>query len=167
MMLRRLIRRALQRMAHFALGPRAFITGLLLLVVAGAGWLFFQSGASLPGPNLALPGPRGAPTATENYLKGNQSYNAELMWTSLSEEALDRFRSRGGTVQDMQRQLDTARERGSRLDQINYVGGYPLPDGSSLQFYVVASRGPSARTEAEYVTYIFTLDRAGKISKVQ
>jgi hypothetical protein len=67
----------------------------------------------------------------------------------------------------MQRQLDTARERGTRLDQINYVGGYPLPDGTSLQFYVVASHGPSARAEAEHVTYIFTLDRAGKISKVQ
>ena len=166
-MLGRLIKRALHRLVRFAIRAPAVAAIVALLLLGGAGYLILQSGPELPGLSVSLPGPSHAPSSTENYLKGTQSYNAELMWTSLSDEALDRYRTRGLTIQDMQQQLDLARDRGTRFEQIDYVGGRPLPDGTSLQFYVVTSRGPGARAETEYVTYIFTLDRSGKISKVQ
>lgn len=166
-MIRRVLRRAIRGLVQHWL-----VSTLVLVVLLGGGvFALFQSGLPMfSAPEVggfSLPGPKGPPKSTENYLKGNQTYNAELMWSSLSDEALDRFRSRGGTQQDMQRQLEVARERGSKLEQINYVGGQSLPDGTSLQFYVVATRGPSSRPDLEYVTYIFTLDRSGKISKVQ
>lgn len=166
-MLGRLIKRVLHRVIRAAIRAPVIVALLALLLLGGASYLVLQNGPPLPGLSLSLPGPARAPQSTENYLKGTQSYNAELMWTSLSDEALDRYRTRGLTIQDMQRQLDLARERGTKLEQVDYVGGRPLPDGTSLQFYLVASRGPGARTETEYVTYIFTLDRSGKISKVQ
>lgn len=142
----------------------ALLLGLLLVgsVVSGV-----QSGPPLPSIGLGLPSAKREPQATENYLKGNQAYNAELMWNSLSDDAIERYRSRGRTVQDMQRQLEAARERGTAFQEINYVGGQSLPDGTSLQFYVVATRGPASRADLEYVTYIFTLDRSGKIARVQ
>jgi hypothetical protein len=164
-MLRQLIKRLLQRTIRA--GIRTPLMALIFVVplVALAVWLI--SAVSSPSLNLALPSTKGEPGATERYLKGNQTYNAELMWNSLSEEAIERFRTRGGTMQDMQRQLEAARERGSKLEDISYIGGRSLPDGTSLQFYVVATRGPTSRADVEYVTYIFTLDRTGKIAKVQ
>jgi hypothetical protein len=165
-MVGRLVKRVLHRLIRGLLRARAALLAVVLLAIAAGALATFQAGQA-PALSFSLPGPRRAPDATESYLKGNQNYNAELMWNSLSEEAVDRFRARGGTLQDMQRQLDRARETGTKLEQINYVGGHGLPDGTSLQFYVVASRGPAGRSELEHVTYIFTLDRFGKISKVQ
>jgi hypothetical protein len=144
---------------------RAVVLALVVLALLGGGYLLSQAGP-LPGLNVPLPGPRRAPEATENFLKGQQNFNAELVWNSYSDEGLDRLRARGVTPQVYVRQFELAKQAGVRLENFNYVGGYSLPDGSSLQFYVVASRGPT-RPDVEYVTYIFTLDRSGKISKVQ
>jgi hypothetical protein len=159
-----LARRLLRRTLRLAFQARWLALVMVVLVLAGGLTLASQLSGQMPA--LPLPGGR-EPSSTENYLKGNQTYNADLMWNSLSEEALERFRSRGGTLQDMQRQLEVARERGSRLGDISYVGGKSLPDGTSLQFYVVSTQGPTNRADVEFVTYIFTLDRNGKISKVQ
>lgn len=149
------------------------IRGVLLLVaaLAAAAVMAFQGFQSTPGfslgmPNLSLGG-GGAPTATENYLKGNSTYNAELMWSALGDEAVQRFRSRGGNVQTLQAQMEQAKQAGVQLEQINYVGGQALADGTSMHFYVVLTRGPRSRGEVEYVPYTFTLDPSGKISRVQ
>jgi hypothetical protein len=63
--------------------------------------------------------------------------------------------------------MDQAKQAGAQLEQITYIGGQPLPDGSSLHFYTVLTRGPSAGGQSEYVPYVFTLDQSGKITRVQ
>lgn len=162
----RIIKRLLHRLVRGLIRARLLVVLLLgVLLVAGAIGGF--QAAQAPGFSLAVPGAKRAPDSTENFLKGNQTYNAELVLNSLSDEAAERYRARVGGLQEMQRALDQARERGSKLEQIDYVGGHALPDGTSLQFYVVATRGAVARPELEYVTYTFTLDRSGKILKVQ
>ncbi len=123
-------------------------------------------------PNIGLPsfGSRvsGAPpSATESYMKGTEMFNAEMVWSSLSEEALARYRTRGGNVQTMQAQMDQARQAGNQVAEITYIGGQALPDGTSLHFYSVFARGAQSRTEGEHVPYVFTVDRSGKISRVQ
>jgi hypothetical protein len=171
--IRRIIQRVLRRLIRgIVLRPiRAFF--LLVVLLMGAGILFWQGVvADMPSLSLAMPGLpfrgiSGAPVATESYLKGNETYNAELMWTALSEEALERFRSRGGTVQSLQQQMDQAKQAGAALERITYVGGESFPDGTSMHFYVVLARGPQSRGEAEYVSYVFTLDQSGKIARVQ
>jgi hypothetical protein len=172
-----LIRRIIQRVLHrlirgIVLRPiRAFIMLLVLLVAAGV--LFWQGmAAEMPSLSLAMPGLplrgiTGAPAATESYMKGNETYNAELMWTALSEEALERYRTRGGSVQTLQQQMEQAKQAGAALERITYVGGESFPDGTSMHFYVVLARGPQSRGEAEYVSYVFTLDQSGKIARVQ
>jgi hypothetical protein len=170
------IRRIIQRVLHrtirgIVLRPvRAVVMVVVLLVAAGV--VFWQGVADMPNLSLALPGLpfrgiSGAPAATESYLKGNETYNAELMWTALSEEAVERFRSRGGSVQSLQQQMDQAKQAGAGLERITYIGGESFPDGTSMHFYVVLARGPQSRGEAEYVSYVFTLDQSGKIARVQ
>lgn len=101
-------------------------------------------------------------------MKGNQTGNADLICSSFSDEALQRLNLRVGTCREAeQAQLERARQRGTRMEQFSYAGGYSMPDGNSYQFYVATYSGPASSAEVEYVTYIFTLDRSGKIARVQ
>jgi hypothetical protein len=108
-----------------------------------------------------------APSSTENYLKGNKEFNAELMWTALAPEAQERFRSRGATTQELQQQMDAARDQGTKLEDFSYIGGQQFQDGTSMHFYLVLTRGPQSRADPTYIPYVFTLDRGGKIARVQ
>ncbi|MFN0070195.1 MAG: hypothetical protein ACKVVP_01735 [Chloroflexota bacterium] len=150
---------------------------VLLLGGAGLGYLVLSSGTMNPlgtanrstesGAPMSAGVTHQAPSSTENYLKGNQSFNAELMWSALGAESQERFRSRGATTQELQQQMDAARDQGTKLDDFSYIGGQQLPDGTSMHFYLVLTRGPQSRNDPTYIPYIFTLDRGGKIARVQ
>jgi hypothetical protein len=150
---------------------RKVVLALVALVLIGGVALVLTNGApSVPlmpsMPKVALPGGHRAPEATENFLKGQQTYDLQLLLSGLSDDSGDRARSRA-SMEALQRQLSMNRERGIKFEQFNYIGGQDLPDGTSLQFYVVFVRGPAPRTDLEPITYIFTLDRGGKITRVQ
>ena len=167
-MISQIVRRVLRRLIRGLIRARlvvALVLGLGLVAAAVGAFQAF-SGFQPTSFNLSLPGPRKAPDATETYLKGNQTYNAELVISSLGDEAVERARARNA-IQEQQQRLDAARERGVRMEQFDYVGGKPLPDGTSMQFYVVTMRGLGGRSEPEYVSYVFTLDRSGKIARIQ
>ena len=68
---------------------------------------------SLSMPSAAVQGRSGgAPTSTESYMKGTETFNAELVWNALSDEAQGRYRSRGGSMQALQSQMDQAKQAG-------------------------------------------------------
>ena len=163
-------RRALIRVVRFFVVRPAALLGLGALVLAGVAAVLFVPALLLPQgsglPTLSLPRPGGEPVATEEYLRGNREYNATLMWASLSDEARQRLLANGGSEENLQRQLQVARERGTRLEEVSYIGGKELPDGTSMQFYLVGVKQPT-RNDLEYIPYLFTLDRGGKIAKVQ
>jgi len=144
---------------------------VLVALVAGAALLIFQAG--LPALSLSMPsapfkvGSGGAPNSTESYMKGTETFNAEMVWNALSDEAQGRYRSRGGSMQALQSQMDQAKQAGAQLEHVTYIGGQLFPDGSSMHFYTVLTRGPQSRSDAEPVPYIFTLDKSGKIVRVQ
>lgn len=164
-MIRAIARRLLRRLFRGGALARILLVVVLGLVLVAAAVGLFQS--RQPGlSSLALPLRSRAPESTESYLKGTQNYNAEQVIGSLSDEALAGGRSRG-VIQEQQQRLDAARDRGVKMEQYDYVGGKSLPDGTSLQFYVVTMRGLGGRSEPEYVSYIFTLDRSGKITRIQ
>ncbi len=162
-MLHRLIRGVVTHPIRFAI--------VLVALIAGAALLTLQAG--LPALSFALPNPSfkvgssGAPTATENYMKGTETFNAELVWNALSDEAQGRYRSRGGSMQALQSQMDQAKQAGAQLEHVTYIGGQAFPDGTSMHFYTVLTRGPQSRTDAEPIPYVFTLDKSGKIVRVQ
>jgi hypothetical protein len=150
---------------HFVLHPGAFFGWLAALLAVIAVVLLFPFVApSIPGLSQL----RGsiAPTATEDYLRGNRDYNADMVWSSLNSDAQSRMQSRGGSLEDLQRQMEAARQQGIRLEEISYIGSKAFPDGTSIQFYLVGVR-QQARSDIDYQPYMFTLDRDGKIAKVQ
>jgi hypothetical protein len=159
------LRRALVRtIRFFVLRPAALVAALLGLVVIVGGLMLLPSLA----PSVGLPGLRqqSAPGATEDYLRGNRDYNADLVWRSLNSDAQSRLQSGGGSLEGLQQQMQVAREHGIKLEEISYIGGKSLPDGTSMQFYLVGIRQQAA-SGIDYQPYMFTLDRDGKIAKVQ
>jgi hypothetical protein len=170
-MVGRILKRMLHRMIRgLVTHPIRFVV-VLVALAAGAALFIFQAG--LPTMSLSLPSTSfkmssgGAPTSTENYMYGTETFNADLVWSSLSDEAQGRYKSRGGSQQALQSQMDQAKQAGAQLDHITYIGGQTFPDGTSMHFYTVLTRGPQSKSDAEPVPYIFTLDRAGKIVRVQ
>jgi len=107
-----------------------------------------------------------APNSTEDYLRGNRDYNADLVWNSLDGDAQSRLSAQGGSRDDLQQQMDAAKQRGVQLAEMSYIGGKSLPDGTSMQFYLVGVRQQSG-AGVDYQPYMFTVDRDGKIAKVQ
>ncbi len=136
---------------------------IVVIVVAGviAAPLYI---GSIPG--LATLRSQTAPMSTEDYLRGNQTYNADLDWNSLDSAAQSRVSAQGGSRDDLQQQMDAARQRGVQIAETSYIGGKSLPDGTSMQFYLVGIRQQTG-SNVDYQPYMFTLDRDGKIAKVQ
>jgi hypothetical protein len=170
-MLGRIVKRILHRLVRgIIVHPIRFVIVLVALMACAALWIF-QAG--MPTIALSLPSAsfktasNGAPNATENYMKGTETFNAELVWNALSDEAQGRYRTRGGSMQALQSQMDQAKQAGAQLEQVTYIGGQAFPDGTSMHFYTVLTRGPQSRADAEPVPYVFTLDSSGKIVRVQ
>jgi hypothetical protein len=160
------LRRALVRIIrHFVLHPAAFVGWLIGLIAVIAVIVAIPMFAPSI-PVLSTLRPQSAPLSTEDYMRGNRDYNADLMWASLNSDAQSRLRDQGGSPEDLQRQMDSAKQHGMRLEEVSYIGGKALPDGTSMQFYLVGIRQQS-RSDIDYQPYMFTLDRDGKIAKVQ
>jgi hypothetical protein len=149
----------------FVLRPAALVGFLLVIVLIVAGIVLLPTYMSYV-PGLSALRPPSEPVSTVEYLRGNRDYNAQVMWSSLSGDAQERLRGQGGSLEDLQRQMETAKRTGVKLEEISYVGGKVLPDGTSVQFYLVGVR-PQPQSDVDYQPYMFTLDRDGKIAKVQ
>ncbi|MSQ23663.1 MAG: hypothetical protein EXR58_03795 [Chloroflexi bacterium] len=165
----RILRRVLLRLVRLSIRRRrVLLVGTLAvvgLVIAGTFGLGSRFGLALPNPGDLRPRADGEPSATAQYLKGQEVYDAHMVWDSYSERVLREAQQRGLSLDDTQRQLDRARQVGTKIEQIDYIGGYPIPNGS-MHFYVVFRSDPSRR-EAVPVPYVFTLDGSGKIDAVE
>ena len=156
--LRRVIR-------YLILRPAALVAWLIGLIAVIALIVAVPTFApSIPG--MANLRGASAPLSTEDYMRGNRDYNADLMWTSLNNDAQVKLRDQGGSLEDLQKQMEAAKQHGVKLEEVAYIGGKSLPDGTSMQFYLVGIR-QQARSDIDYQPYMFTLDRDGKIAKVQ
>jgi hypothetical protein len=149
----------------FVLRPAAMIAviaAVVILVVAIVAAPLYV--ARIPG--VASLRTQTAPTATEDYLRGNRDYNADLVWNSLDADAQRRLSSQGGSRDDLQQQMDAAKQHGVQIAEMSYIGGKSLPDGTSMQFYLVGVRQQSG-ANVDYQPYMFTVDSDGKIAKIQ
>jgi hypothetical protein len=150
---------------YFVLKPAALVAWLAALVVVIAAIVLVPR--FLPSiPGLSTLRSQTAPPATENYLQGNRDYNADLVWNSLDSDAQSHLRDQGGSLDDLQKQMEAAKSQGVKLEEVSYIGGKAQPDGTSIQIYLVGIRQPP-RSDIDYQPYMFTLDRDGKIAKVQ
>jgi hypothetical protein len=157
--------RLVRTVRYFVLHPAALVGVLAVIVIVVAAVVAAPMYlGSIPG--LAGLRSQTAPNATEDYLRGNRDYNADLVWNSLDTDAQSRLSSQGGSKDGLQQQMDAAKQRGVQIAEASYIGGKALPDGTSMQFYLVGVR-QQAGSNVDYQPYMFTLDRDGKIAKVQ
>ena len=165
----RVFRRLLLRFVRLGIRRRRVLfvgtVGVAVLVILGVLGLGSRLGLSFPNPGDLRARAEGEPPATAQYLKGQEVYDAHLVWDAYSARVISEAQQRGLSLDDTQRQLDRARQVGTKIEQIDYIGGYPIPNGS-MHFYIVFRSDPSRR-EAVQVPYVFTLDGAGKIDAVE
>jgi hypothetical protein len=77
------------------------------------------------------------------------------------------MRSRGGSLDALQAGLDDAKKRGARYEDITMIGNYPLQDGRKYLFYVLSRRGFGQQDQLEQVYFIFTVNKDGKIARIE
>ena len=165
----RVLRRVMLRAARIVLRRRRtlFVGSLALaaVVVVGLLGLFSSAGLSIPGAGAPYPRGDNEPEATARYLRGQELYDGKMVWDAYSERVLREGQQRGLTLDETQRQLDRARQTGTKIERVDYIGGYPISNGS-MHFYVVF-RSDQSRREPVPVPYVFTLDASGKIDNVE
>jgi hypothetical protein len=89
------------------------------------------------------------------------------MWGSLSDEAINAMKARGGSLDALQAGLDDAKRRGARYEDITMIGNYSLQNGGKYLFYVLSRRGFSGPDQLEQVYFVFTVNRDGKITRIE
>ena len=93
-------------------------------------------GGGQPIRGLLLEGP---PGTGKSYLGQAIATEAQLPFGYMSAPSIQ------GMFWGLQQQMKAARQQGIHLDEVSYVGGKPLPDGTSMQFYLVGVRQQSDR----------------------
>jgi hypothetical protein len=143
------------------------VSSLLIVCLVGAvGYFGYrdygQTGGVRGGAEANLtPSP-----AAEDFIKGQMTFNATLMWQSFSDDLKKQLASRGTNQQSLQKQLDQRKQAGSKVDQVQYVGGVQTPDGQRLFMYVLFIESPGNQGPAEN-HYVLTVDQTDKITRVE
>ena len=176
-MVGRILRRTVFRLARGAIRRRGLI-GVAFVLVAGVIAVSAFNLVSVPlsasrgranesstGSGVTYQAAESEPNATAAYIRGQQIGDARLVWDAYSDRAKQNLQRRGVNFEETQRQLDQWRQNGNLIQGVNYVGVYPIPNGS-MHFYVLARGAGRTRGDVAYVPYVFTLDTAGKIERI-
>lgn len=105
--------------------------------------------------------------ATVQYMEGNRTFNAQLIWDSLSEDLHAMAQTKGEDLSSLQKRLDASKASGGKVVDTAYVGGYQPPDGNAMYFYVMTLAGGSQNLKPERVYYVFTVGQDGKITSIE
>ncbi len=101
--------------------------------------------------------------SVETYIKGQQDFNANLMWDAFSPNYQANQLSKGASKLTLQNQVDQERKVGIRYARYDYVGGVPISSGGNMYFYSVQYEVGSTHVEVP-ATYI--VDTEGKIRAI-
>ncbi len=154
--------------------PKAVRYGVpALLVVVAVGWYALNTMAQGPGSasapgggTVSVPASSLLPPSptVEQYLKAQAAFDAKGMWAVISDELKAGVQDSTATTQQLQAELDTARQQGRRYRSATYVGGVPMREGQNVYFYVLTVDGPEGTVD---IPYIYVLGRDGKIVSIQ
>jgi hypothetical protein len=133
----------------------AVIAALLVLIVLIAVQLWWPATDAQDVRVAALP----PPPAVEHYIQGQQTFNADLIWESLSTEAQVEKLQNGASKATLQSQADQERLRVQYL-HYDYIGGVKLKSGGSMYFYAVDLATPELSGK---LPFTFVADKDGKV----
>ncbi|MEI6180044.1 MAG: hypothetical protein WCP31_04780 [Chloroflexales bacterium] len=103
-------------------------------------------------------------TAVEDFLRGQQTYDADLMWASFSPELRKSLEGRNITRATLAQQVESERRAGQRYGNFKYIGGVEIAGHQRMYFYVVDIL--TAQQKAP-TTFIFTVGSDGKIMGIK
>jgi hypothetical protein len=149
------------------------VSSLLVVVLLGlvallgyddvaAGKLRLSGFGSAASTDRALP----PSPAAEDFVKGQMTYDAALLWDSFSDDMKQQLSNQGTNQQSIQRELDRRKRTGTRIDQVQYVGGLQAANGTRLFVYSLVIQGPDRQSSGES-HYFLTVDQNDKIIKVE
>ncbi len=143
--------------------------GMLSSIFPSGGTSGAATGAPVASVRTTRTGVAGEPVSSvDSYIKGLTSFDAKMMWSTLSEDAITSMKARGGSLEALQAGLDDAKRRGARYEDITMIGNYPLQDGRKYLFYVLTRRGfGQAVDQLEQVYFVFTVSPDGKITRIE
>ncbi len=166
---RLLLRRLLYGLARIGrvLKPYAAFVVVVALLLGVISWMAFQlwmPATTSDGPIADTRVSMLAPVSSvENYIKGQQNFNAELMWASLSPDSQAEQMRGGLSKQTMQSRVDYKKGLGLRFSKYDYVGGVPMDGGGKMYFYSVkVERGDQNAT----FPMTFVVDDEGKVTNI-
>jgi hypothetical protein len=101
--------------------------------------------------------------AVETFIKGQQDFNADMMWDAYSTDYQANQLASGASKATLQAQASGMRNAGLQFVRSDYIGGVQLDGGGSMYFYTIdlAKAAQHGR-----FPYIFTADADGKIVDV-
>jgi hypothetical protein len=101
--------------------------------------------------------------AVETFIKGQQTFNADMMWDAYSTDYQAAQLANGASKATLQALANSVRTQGIKFVHSYYIGGVPIEDGGSRYFYSLdLAQGEQHRQ----FPYIFTADSDGKIVDV-
>lgn len=145
-----------------ALKPYAALLALVVVLLGVITWMSFQMWwprTAVQDTRVGLMSP--AP-AVNNYLKGMQSYDADLVWSAYSTNFQAGQLEKGASKDTLQTALNRLRNNGLKFAQADYVGGVPI-DGGNMYFYAVQVESEGQR---ERIPMVFRVDGDGRITSV-
>jgi len=133
---------------------------VIVALLGVLGWMSYL----LWGPKAAAPAFDRAESlppapAVENFIKGQQSYDADMMWDAYSTDYQAAQLADGATKANLQAQANSQRTMGLKYTHYDYIGGVKTEDGS-LYFYSVDL---SLQSQHARLHMIFRADNDGKI----
>ncbi len=160
---------------RFVLRPKPVRFALVALAVAGiAAWNFFggmiQEPAQVAGARTsAVVSTQAAtqlsqPEVVERYLRAQANFDAEGMWDTIADSLKQQMSASNITPDQLQAELDAARQQGRRYRGATYVGGTPISGGQSVYFYILTVDTPRGTSD---IPYIYIVGPDGKISSIQ
>jgi hypothetical protein len=144
--------------------PFAGFAAVIVVLLIAMSWMAVQLWwpSSAPAQDVRVASLPPAPSV-EDFLLGQQSFNADLMWQAYSPRYQAAALQRGATKDMLQMQADAQRQGGLRYVRSEYIGGVKMDDGRSMYFYTIDLAQDTARAK---MPFIFTADPDGKIIEI-
>jgi hypothetical protein len=104
--------------------------------------------------------------AVVDFLRGQQTYDADLMWEALSPELRSALEQQAVTRDALAEQVESERQAGHRYRSFEYVGGVEVEGRRKMFFYAVEIQSPVPERNGTF-SFVFTVDQSGKIISVE
>lgn len=102
--------------------------------------------------------------AVEDFLRGQQTYDADLIWESFSPQLRESLEGREVTRDALAERVESERRAGRRYSAVKYIGGVELGNRQTMYFYAVDIASPQ---EQGTISFVFTVGGDGKIVSVE